>query len=41
VVVQERTGKALLSTAGVRTEDMLRIRLHRGGLRASVKEKES
>ncbi len=41
VVVQERTGKALLSTAGVRTEDLLRIRLHQGSLRASVKEKEA
>ncbi len=41
VVVQERTGKALLSTARVRTEDLLRIRLHQGSLRASVKEKEA
>jgi exodeoxyribonuclease VII large subunit len=41
VVVQERTGKALLSTAGVRVEDMLRIRLHQGALRASVKEKQA
>jgi exodeoxyribonuclease VII large subunit len=39
VVVQERTGKALLSPAGLKPEELLRIRLHRGGLRASVKEK--
>ena len=39
VVVQERTGKALLSPAGLKPEEMLRVRLHRGGLRASVKEK--
>jgi exodeoxyribonuclease VII large subunit len=41
VVVQERTGKALLSPAGVRQEEMLRIRLHRGALRAAVKEKQA
>jgi exodeoxyribonuclease VII large subunit len=41
VVVQERTGKALLSPAGVRPEEMLRIRLHRGALRAAVKEKQT
>jgi exodeoxyribonuclease VII large subunit len=41
VVVQERTGKTLLSPAGVRPEEMLRIRLHRGALRASVKEKQT
>jgi exodeoxyribonuclease VII large subunit len=41
VVVQERTGRALLSPAGVRAEEMLRIRLHRGGLRAAVKEKQT
>jgi exodeoxyribonuclease VII large subunit len=41
VVVQERTGKALLSPAGVRPEEMLAIRLHRGGLRAAVKEKQA
>jgi exodeoxyribonuclease VII large subunit len=41
VVVQERTGKALLSPAGVRQEEMLAIRLHRGGLRAAVKEKQA
>ncbi len=39
VVVQERTGKALLSPAGLKPEEMLQIRLHRGALRASVKEK--
>jgi exodeoxyribonuclease VII large subunit len=39
VVVQERTGRSLLSTAGLKAEEILRIRLHRGGLRASVKEK--
>ncbi len=41
VVVQERTGKALLSPAGVRQEEMLAIRLHRGALRAAVKEKQA
>ncbi len=41
VVVAERTGKALLSPAGIHTEDLLRIRLHRGGLRAAVKEKQA
>ena len=41
VVVQERTGKALLSPAGLKAEEMLQIRLHRGGLRAAVKEKQA
>jgi exodeoxyribonuclease VII large subunit len=41
VVVQERTGKALLSPAGLKPEEMLRIRLHRGALRAAVKEKQA
>jgi exodeoxyribonuclease VII large subunit len=40
VVVHEQTGRALLSPAGVKNEDMLRIRLHRGALRAAVKEKQ-
>jgi exodeoxyribonuclease VII large subunit len=39
VVVQERTGKALLSPAGLKPEEMLQIRLHRGGVRAAMKEK--
>jgi exodeoxyribonuclease VII large subunit len=39
VVVQERTGKVLLSPAGLKEEESLSIRLHRGALRASVKEK--
>ena len=39
VVVHERTGKALLTTSAVRPADGLRIRLHRGSLRAVVEEK--
>ncbi len=41
VVVQERTGKALLSPAGLKPEEMLQIRLHRGALRAAMKEKQT
>jgi exodeoxyribonuclease VII large subunit len=39
VVVQERTGKALLSPAGLKEGEDLSIRLHRGALRAGVKER--
>jgi len=41
VVIHENTGRALLSPTGVKTGDLLRIRLHRGGLRAAVKEKQT
>jgi exodeoxyribonuclease VII large subunit len=39
VVTHRRTGRALLSPAPVKPEDLLDIRLHRGGLTAAVKEK--
>jgi len=39
VVVNERTGRTLLSASAARLEDPLRIRLHRGSLLAAVKEK--
>jgi exodeoxyribonuclease VII large subunit len=40
VVRHEPSGRVLLSTEGVDAEDLLDIRLHRGALRASVKEKQ-
>jgi exodeoxyribonuclease VII large subunit len=40
VVSEEKTGRVLVSSRGVQPEDMLKIRLHEGGLRAAVKEKE-
>jgi exodeoxyribonuclease VII large subunit len=39
VVTHQRTGRALLSPAPVKLEDLLDIRLARGGLTAAVKEK--
>jgi exodeoxyribonuclease VII large subunit len=39
VVTHLRTGRTLLSAAPVKAEDLLDIRLHRGGLTAAVKEK--
>jgi exodeoxyribonuclease VII large subunit len=39
VVTHEASGAVLTSTEGVELEDMLGIRLHRGGLRAAVKER--
>jgi exodeoxyribonuclease VII large subunit len=38
VVALERTGKVLLSAKGVRRGDALRVRLSRGGLRATTEE---
>jgi len=40
VVSSEKTGQVLVSTRQVDAEDMVRIRLHQGRLRAAVKEKE-
>ncbi len=40
VVSSEKTGQVLMSSREVDTEDMVRIRLHKGRLRAAVKEKE-
>ncbi len=40
VVSEEKTGRVLVSSREVQPEDMLKIRLHEGGLRAAVKEKE-
>jgi exodeoxyribonuclease VII large subunit len=40
VVNSEKTGQVLLSSREVDPEEMVKIRLHRGGLRAEVKEKE-
>jgi exodeoxyribonuclease VII large subunit len=39
VVTHRRTGRALLSPASVKPEDLVDIRLHRGGLTAAVKER--
>lgn len=40
VVRAEKTGQALMSSREVETEDIVQIRLHKGRLRAAVKEKE-
>jgi len=40
VVRAEKTGQVLMSSREVETEDIVQIRLHKGRLRAAVKEKE-
>ena len=40
VVTSERTGQVLLSSRQIEPAETVRIRLHRGKLRAEVKEKE-
>lgn len=40
VVTLEKTGQVLMSSREVETEDSVQIRLHKGRLRAAVKEKE-